>query len=74
MITQIEKQITQIHLGYGKGKGNDARFGNGNGDVTVTLTDTGFVALAVTLANTNLCNPCLPAGRVFKICAILFDF
>ena len=56
MITQIEKPITQIRFGYGKGKGNDARFGNGNGDVTLTLTDTGFVTLAVTFANTNLCN------------------
>ena len=55
-ITQIKKQITQIHFGYGNGKGDDARFGNGNGDVAVALTDTGFVALAVTFTKTNLCN------------------
>ena len=44
MITQIEKQITQIHFGYS------------NGDVAVTLADTGFVALAVALTKPNLCN------------------
>ena len=58
MITQIEKQITQIHFGYGNGKGHDARFGNGNGDVALTLTDTGFVTLAVALTKANLYNLC----------------
>ena len=62
MITQIKKQITQIHLGYGKGKGNDARFGNGNGDVAVTLADTGIITLAVTFAKISLCN------LIFNLC------